>query len=186
MQRPRSSSARWNLALAYDKAGYTPNAIAPLLKSSPLADVARLASPADWDRWLIVGASLAAFAVLTLLLRAYRLAPAWTTWLALVVLLLGVLTIGAAATGHHAYGVAANPRAALVWRAGTLYSIPTEADTAQQTTTLAAGAMGVMDKTFLGWTRLSFPNGQTGWVRQSEIVPLWYPSQNSMRPALEK
>lgn len=46
-------------------------------------------------------------------------------------------------------------------------------DTAQQTTLLAAGAMGTMDKSFLGWTRLTFENGQTGWVRQSELVPLW-------------
>ena len=72
-----------------------------------------------------------------------------------------------------AYGIAAHPGAALVWRGGDLYSIPTEAETAQQTTPLPAGTMGVADKIFLGWTRLSFPNGQTGWVRHSEIVMLW-------------
>ena len=37
----------------------------------------------------------------------------------------------------------------------------------------AAGALAVVDKTFLGWVRLSFENGQTGWVRQEDVVMLW-------------
>jgi len=60
-----------------------------------------------------------------------------------------------------------------VWRSGTLYSIPTEADTTQQTASLSAGSMGTVDKTFLGWVRLYFTNGQTGWVRKSEIIAIW-------------
>ena len=61
----------------------------------------------------------------------------------------------------------------IVWHSGTLRSIPTEADTAQKTTPLAAGSVGVADKTFLGWVRLSFPNGQTGWVRKDELTAIW-------------
>jgi hypothetical protein len=30
-----------------------------------------------------------------------------------------------------------------------------------------------VDRTFLGWARLAFPNGQTGWVRQEDIVWLY-------------
>ena len=29
------------------------------------------------------------------------------------------------------------------------------------------------DLTFLGWVQLTFDNGQTGWVRKQEFVPLW-------------
>lgn len=174
VQNPHADAARWNLSLAYSKAGYTPNAVAPLLDSAPLADIARLASPSGWDHWFITGCALIALALLALLLRGYQLAPAWIGWVAVVALISGATCAGTALTGRHAYGVAASPKVALVWRAGTLYSIPTEADTAQQTTTLAAGAMGVMEeKTFLGWVQLTFPNGQTGWVRQTEIVPLY-------------
>lgn len=173
VQNPHSDSARWNLSLAYSKAGYTPNAVAPLLASAPRADIARLASPAGWDRWLLVASAVFAFALLALLLRAYGLAPVWFKWPALLALMAGIILAATAVTGRSTYGVAADPHAAIVWRSGTLYSIPTEADTAQQTTTLAAGSMGVIDKNFLGWVRLTFPNGQTGWVRQTEIVSLY-------------
>jgi len=66
-------------------------------------------------------------------------------------------------------------RAAIVWRATTLRSIPTEADTTQKTTSLSAGTVAVIDRTFLSdrWARLSFSNGQTGWVRQEDLVRLW-------------
>jgi len=30
-----------------------------------------------------------------------------------------------------------------------------------------------VDKTFLGWSRLVFDNGQTGWVRTDDLVSLW-------------
>jgi hypothetical protein len=90
------------------------------------------------------------------------------------VLILGLLLSVAALTGRATYGLAASPRAALVWRETTLHSIPTEADTSQKTSALPAGSLGVMaDRTFLGWVQLTFDNGQTGWVRKHELVPLW-------------
>ena len=42
-----------------------------------------------------------------------------------------------------------------------------------KTSTLAAGSIALADKEFLGWRRLNFENGQTGWVRKDDIVPLW-------------
>ena len=33
--------------------------------------------------------------------------------------------------------------------------------------------IAIADHAFLGWKRLAFPNGQTGWVRQEALVPLW-------------
>ena len=64
----------------------------------------------------------------------------------------------------------------IAWRAGLLHSIPTEADTTQKTTALAAGSAAIQDKTFLPgdrWVRLSFDNGQTGWVRKEDVIALW-------------
>jgi hypothetical protein len=71
------------------------------------------------------------------------------------------------------FGETADARVVVVLRAGILRSIPTEADTAQKTTPLAAGSVAIADKTFLGWTRLAFENGQTGWIRKEELVALW-------------
>ncbi|MCF7759983.1 MAG: BatD family protein [Cephaloticoccus sp.] len=173
VQHPRSAEARWNLAYLYNKAGFTPTEVAPLLKSAPVADLARLASPAIWECVLVISAVVVAVALIGLLLVSYGLGPRWSKWLALVAIVAGVLVGSSAVTGRHAFGIAAQPQTALVWSAGTLYSIPTEADSAQQTTSLAAGSMGTVDQTFLGWARLNFPNGQTGWVRQDTLVYLW-------------
>jgi tetratricopeptide (TPR) repeat protein len=173
VQNPRVDASRWNLQLAYSKAGYTPTAIGPLLDSSPRADLARLASPANWERIFICAAVALCLALAVLLLRGYGLGPRWAKWPAMIVIITAVLIIGGSLVGRSSYGLAASPDAVIVWRSGTLYSIPTEADTAQQTTTLSAGAMGTVDKTFLGWVRLNFTNGQTGWVRKSETIALW-------------
>lgn len=173
LQHPRDEAARWNLALTCTRAGYTPTAIAPLLENHPRARLAGLASPAEWERVLVTGTGLIALALFVWLLVAYQHLPRGTRWAAWTGLALGLLLMLLGGIGRSAYGIAAHPQAALVWRGGTLHSIPTEAETAQQTTPLPAGAMGAVDKTFLGWSRLNFPNGQTGWVRQEEIMPLW-------------
>jgi hypothetical protein len=59
-----------------------------------------------------------------------------------------------------------------VWKPSTLRSVPTEADT-QKTTALSAGSIAVADRTFLGWTRLNFAGGQTGWARSDDLLPLY-------------
>jgi hypothetical protein len=84
-----------------------------------------------------------------------------------------VLAGAASLVAYRAYGIAADTRAVVVWRAGTLRSIPTEADISQKTTAISAGSTAVADKAFLTWIRLAFPNGQTGWVQRSEAVYLW-------------
>jgi hypothetical protein len=73
--------------------------------------------------------------------------------------------------------MAADTRAVVVWRAGILRSIPTEADVSQKTTPLPAGSVAIADKAFLGlrWIRIAFPNGETGWIPRGEAVFLWGP-----------
>jgi hypothetical protein len=174
VQQPGNASVRWQFALACDKAGYVPEPLAGFLAPGPAQDLARLASAPTWQRFSVVAAALAALALGVLLGRGYDLlSPRWAKPAALAALAAALGLALAAATGWHAYGEAHDERARVVWRAGTLRSIPTEADTAQKTTPLGAGSVAVADKAFLGWVRLSFANGQTGWVRQEDVVPLW-------------
>ena len=174
VQHPAAESNRLNLALVYEKAGYTPAALAPFLTPGPHHHFARLASPAAWERILIAATGLMALALGWLIYTSYYRQPRWSRFLGVGVLLFGLLFAIAALTGRATYGLAASPRAALVWRATTLHSIPTEAETNQKTSALPAGSLGVMaDRTFLGWVQLTFDNGQTGWVRKHELIPLW-------------
>jgi len=173
VQHPTDDTLRWNLAVGYEHAGYTASDLAVFATPGPLQMLARLASPAEWQRLLAAAAVLAAAALALLLARGYGLVRPWANFAALFALVLALPTAAAAGAGLHAYGLAADARAALVWRNATLRSIPTEADTTQNTTPLSAGNLAIADKTFLGWSRLVFDNGQTGWVRTDDLVGLW-------------
>ncbi len=87
-------------------------------------------------------------------------------------MLAAILAAGAGTLTLTTYGPLAHPGAVLVWQPTTLRSIPTEADT-QKATALSAGSLALADRTFLGWTRLEFPGGQTGWVRSGDLVRLY-------------
>jgi tetratricopeptide (TPR) repeat protein len=173
VQHPDDASVRWQFALTCDKAGFAPGALIAFLAPGPLQDLGRLASPADWQRVAALAAILAAGGLVWLLAVGYgcggRRSLRAGAGLVGAALLLGAT----AAAGWHAYGSTHDSRAVIVWHGSTLRSIPTEADAAQKTTPLGAGSVAVVDKTFLGWARLAFGNGQTGWVRQGDLVGIW-------------
>jgi tetratricopeptide (TPR) repeat protein len=172
-QHPADDTLRWNLALGYEHAGYVVSDLVAFTTPGPLQQIARFASPAEWQRLLAAAAALAALALALLLARGYGLIRSWINFVALFALALALVTAAAAGAGIRAYGPAADARAALVWRSAILHSIPTEAGTTQKTSPLPAGNLAVVDKTFLGWSRLVFDNGQTGWVRTDDLVSLW-------------
>ncbi|MDO8543429.1 MAG: BatD family protein [Opitutaceae bacterium] len=173
VQHPRDPSVQWHLRLAAERAGFAPADLAVFLTDGPLPAVAAKASPAVWQRTIIGAAVVIALALGLMLANAYGRRRRPLYWFATVLIALGVISGTAAATGWHAYGIAADARAVIVPRNGTLRSIPTEVDTSQKTTVLAAGSIAIADKTFLGWARIAFENGQTGWVRSEELVPIW-------------
>jgi hypothetical protein len=172
-QHPADDTLRWNLALGYEHAGYVVSDLVAFTTPGPLQQIARFASPAEWQRLLAAAAALAALALALLLARGYGLIRSWINFVALFALALALVTAAAAGAGIRAYGPAADARAALVWRSAILHSIPTEAGTTQKTSPLPAGNLAVVDKTFLGWSCLVFDNGQTGWVRTDDLVSLW-------------
>ncbi|MEO5957991.1 MAG: BatD family protein, partial [Opitutaceae bacterium] len=173
VQNPAAPAARRHFALAAEKAGFVPSSLSSFLRPGPAQSLARLASPARWQRALIAAAFLAALAIGWILFNAYgrRSRVAYFGAPALFTFSVALAVLGV--NGVHTYGIAAKGDAVIVARPGTLRSIPTEADTSQKTTALPAGSIACADKTFLRWTRLAFENGQTGWVLKDEIVPLW-------------
>lgn len=173
VQHPRDASVRWHLAPAFAKAGYSPAPLAAFVQPGPLQESASSASPAEWQLALITASALGALALASGLARTYGSRARWLAPASIALLSLSLLLSTAAIVGQRAYGLTADSRAVLAWKAGTLRSIPTEADTTQKTTPLAAGSVAVVDNSYLGWVRLSFENGQTGWVRKEDVVWLW-------------
>jgi hypothetical protein len=174
VQNPSEAATRRQLGLTDDKAGFIPEPLDRLVLSGPVEALARLHSPGAWQRMLIGCSWLLASAFALLLLSGYRVLPRkWAVVTAAALFAVAVIGGTASIIAHRAYGITADSRAVVVWRAGLLRSVPTEADVSQKTTNLSAGSTALADRSFLRWIRLSFPNGQTGWVLDSEATYLW-------------
>jgi hypothetical protein len=171
VQHPQNPSVRWHLAYAFHAAAVTPPALKPFLTDSPAAALARLASPTRWQITLIASAWLTALALSIGLHCAYQ--KRRRTLLTGGLLAGSLLLAAAAGVSLHTYGTLADARAVVVVAPTTLRSIPTDLDAPQKSTPLAIGVIATTDKTFLGWRRLAFSDGQTGWVRAETLVPLW-------------
>jgi hypothetical protein len=181
---PDSPAAVRQLVVSCDKAGFVPEPLDTLLRQGPVESLARLHSPGAWQRIGIASASLLAAALALLLAAAYgMLRRAWAIPTSAALAGVALVVAVASYVGHGVYGIMADTRAVIVWRAGILRSIPTEADVAQKTTPLAAGSAAIADKAFLGWIRVAFPNGETGWILRKEAVFLWRPQEEPAAPS---
>ncbi|GAB5559938.1 MAG: hypothetical protein SynsKO_15850 [Synoicihabitans sp.] len=173
VQNPRHPSTRWHLNYTLDRSGYTPPVIGKFLTPDWSAKIARNASPAEWQLLLLGGVLLLLIVGVLVLIGAYlRLIPGGRIFCSLGAILAVVLMASSTFSIQY-WGTTADADAALTWQAGELRSIPTDLDSAQQTTPLAAGSLCVIERAFLGWRQISFPNGQTGWVRKEALIPLW-------------
>jgi tetratricopeptide (TPR) repeat protein len=171
LQRPQDPAVRWHFELGLSRAPYTVPALRDLAAGRGFARVARWASPAQWQR-LLVGAAFTLGAAIALAVWQRHYPRRFAAGAAWALLAVSILAGSAATAALHRYGLLARPEAALVWQDTTLRSVPTEAGE-QETTPLGAGTLVLIDHEFLGWRRLAFPNGQTGWVRREVLVPFY-------------
>ncbi|WP_221031888.1 BatD family protein [Actomonas aquatica] len=173
LQNPRDPSTRWHLNYVLDRAGYSPPIIGRFLNPSWTEKIAAQASPPEWQRLLLLAFVIFVAAIAAIIVCAYQ--PRWRllrafAWL-MVVLAIG--TAAGAGLSLRTYGLTIESDAVLTWRSATLRSIPSDLDEEQQSTPLAPGSLARVQKSFLGWRQLSFPNGQTGWIRAEELVGIW-------------
>lgn len=173
LQQPSNHSVQWHLALTLEQARYAPPSLSDFVQPGPREQLARMFSPARWQRLMVGAAVLASLAIAALLLQAYGHGADWLRPAAWGILGMALLVGGIGVFSLRTYGLAADARSVLVWQPTTLRSIPTEADTTQQTSVLPAGTLAIIDHTFLGWLRLAFPDGQTGWVREEDVVKFY-------------
>jgi tetratricopeptide (TPR) repeat protein len=174
-QQPRDPATRWNLAFALERAGYSPSVFSGFAAEDPPHQLARQFTATEWQLAALLAVSLAAIGGGLLLLRGYGNNARWLKPSALTIFVIAALLGGAAGFSLRVYSPLNDARAVIVWHDTTLRSIPTEVDTAQKTTALPAGTVAIINHTFIpgAWARLSFPNGQTGWLRQEDLVRLW-------------
>ncbi|MEO6992884.1 MAG: BatD family protein, partial [Lacunisphaera sp.] len=144
---PRSEVTRWDLALGLQRSGLAPTELVDLSRGKNRFKLTRMASPGEWQAVLIVASLLLAAALIVLLLQGYKRVGPWAKPTALIACLLAMVLAASATLSLHAYGKLADPEVALVWRATTLFSIPTDVDTKQKNSPLSAGSIAVVEKT---------------------------------------
>jgi tetratricopeptide (TPR) repeat protein len=174
-QQPNNPAIRWNLAFTLERAGFAPSVFSGFASAHPPHILARQLSVRGWQLAIIFAVVLVCLGSGLLLIRTYGNRARWLKISAITAFTFATLLAVAATFSLRVYSPVNDTRSAIVWRATTLRSIPTEADTTQKTTPLSAGSVAIVDRTFLSerWARLSFPNGQTGWVRQEDLVRIW-------------
>ncbi len=178
---PREEAPRRLLALTLRNATYRP-AFADIFPS-PLptggallrhpAAFPGLLTPRAWQLLVVASSLLAALALCARLAAAYGTSPRVLRPLGNAGLLISVLALAAALLALRIYAPVLPRDTVLVWQTTTLRSVPTEAGEPQKTTTLPAGTLARTDKSFLGWRRLTLPDGTTGWTRSTPLLPLW-------------
>jgi hypothetical protein len=169
----RADATRWDLALGLQRSGLAPAELVEFSRGEGAHQIARWATPAEWQLVLLGAALLLAAALIVLLLQGYRRIGGWAKPVALTTCLVAVLLAAAATFSLHTYGSLADPNVVMVHKPATLWSIPTEADTTQKMSPLSAGSIAVADGTFLSWTKLKFAGGQTGWTQTENLIALY-------------
>ncbi len=172
LQQPASPQTRWQLALAASHEPKTVAAFASFVRdnASPLERLARLAPPSCWQLLIIAAGILGSVALTLLVLSGYTRIP---VGYGLTLLVLALIAGAVGATALKTFGPLLKRDTALVWQDTTLYSVPTEAATEQQTSTIRAGTLTKVGRNFLGWRQVTLPNEQTGWVRADTLAGLW-------------
>jgi hypothetical protein len=169
---PVNEDLRWNLRAGLSRAPGMQPRLAELLEAEGLAWMATRLSPGAWDRIQGFGAVLTALSIglgIFGLYRRIRIA----LFIAPIALIAGTAGLAIGAISAFQYGVRAHPDAVVVQTDSVLRSIPTDVADAQQSRTLPAGEIAVVEGEFLSWRKLRLDSGETGWARKTVILPVY-------------
>jgi hypothetical protein len=174
---PRDAAVRGNASRFASQLPGIERATASLIGGG----LAALASPAMWQLVLVAGALLFCLGAALMLPRVAVAVPPGggrdgrrPSLLVGATLLAAGLAAGASSgLALQRWGAIADPRAAAIAAPAVLRSLPTDATAAAQERPLGSGAVVKTEQEFLGWVRVALDSGETGWLRQGEIVPLY-------------
>jgi hypothetical protein len=133
-------------------------------------------SPPGWQRLVALASGLAlAGAALMLLARFDKIGRRWWRNGGLLTAMAGGIA-GLTATALTVQGPLAEPRAILMAREVSLYTLPVEDPAETGRSSVRAGTVARTEKRFLGWSGVVLADGRSGWVRTAATVALWEPA----------
>ncbi|MDX2187006.1 MAG: BatD family protein [Opitutaceae bacterium] len=173
LQAPDQPGTLRQLRYCLSQPAFTPQEVEPLIADTATAGLVRTFTPRGWQLAGLAAAAAVSVGIILLLLVRLGFAPKWMRIAAGSLALAGLLGLPIALYSWAHYGTYRDPRAVLVWRETSLFSVPTDADAEQRKASLEAGTVATAQRSFLSWTEIRFRNGDTGWVQTSEVLPVW-------------
>jgi len=170
---PGDPQIRWQFAMSMERAAINQPVMVAFAHPDRAHRVASRLSPWGWGVAIGVAMALAAVMGGWFLWLAYTGPGRRLRWLAALVAVASLAVAACGLWSIEQYGPLARQTTAVIVKATTLHSVPTEATSIQKTAPLPAGTMAITGREFLGWSQLVFPNGQTGWVRSDSLTYLY-------------
>jgi hypothetical protein len=157
-----------------------------ILSGSPSGRLARQASVARWQELNWGAAAILSLGLVGLVVAPYlRRSRRWRA-IGFVLASAGGAGVAIALFAVRTYGPLAEPRAAFITRAAELRSIPSDLVTKQQTSTLFAGTIVKINRSFLGWDQVSLGANVAGWIRTDSLVWLYRPRDESVAATIQR
>lgn len=170
---PGNQDIAWNIRIAHQNTSAYDPVLQSLIEGDGLYAIIRLRSPAAWQT--LSGQALWALGILLSLgIAALYLKPIrkWAGPLLATGLLAAVLA-HFSNWAHLKYAALGEPDTLLVVSEAPLLSIPTDLQQEQVSSSAGVGTVAKVEKTFLTWVKIQLPNGDSGWTRQENLMPLY-------------
>lgn len=175
---PNNEEIAWNIRIAHQNTPSYDPVLQSLITGDGLYKIVRLRSPAGWQQLSIQSiwamGSLLFLAIAALYIRPLRRA---SSYLLVLSLISGVFAYFSQ-WSHSKYEALGDPDSILVVAESPLLTIPTDLQTEQVSSTVGGGTIVKQERAFLGWIKIQLPNGESGWLRKENVLPLYgAPSQ---------
>ncbi|MDY6947790.1 MAG: hypothetical protein SXG53_18940 [Pseudomonadota bacterium] len=179
VQHPAAASTRDTLLAAFGETPSVDPNLRRLLSGSWYQRVPALLSPAGWQRLALAACLIVAMALSAMILAWYAPTstrfelPAYWSWAGRGSVAVGALLMVVAISSWNAYGALSQPSAAILLQGANSSPVPTDLVPVEETSPLAAGAVVLTKRTFLGWREVSSGPDRGGWVRSNVLMPLY-------------
>lgn len=179
VQHPAGATTRETLLAAFGETPGVDPDLRRLLSGAWYERAPTLLSPSGWQRLALLAGLIVAAGLSVMVVALYaprgvaRLSPAALTWAGRGSLAFGALLLAVALSSWSAYGALGQPEAAILVQGANVSPVPTDLVPVEETSPLAAGAIVVTHRTFLGWREVSTTADTSGWIRSSAVMPLY-------------
>ena len=169
---PQTGTVDWNFGIFAEAANQLDPAVRRLLEDSWAARLTAWAGILAWQLWLVAGSSVTALGFGLWLASGYFAGHRKLFFRSgSAVVLFGAALAFLAGSALGVYGKLADRAAVMIVDVVPLRSVPTEVQQAEKT--YPPGSIAHREKEFLGWSKVRMANGDSGWIRTENLVPLF-------------